>query len=502
MRVSFIPAQHGFAFTNDFVNPISIAGIPIEESRGRCGGMAFAALDYWHHRLPVPESAALPADGTPLADYIYHRLINSIVDNWFMYLHLMLTPDHPTVASGKGVARATREDEFPKLKKQLDQGIPQPLGLVRSRRPGDFPNDHQVVAYGYEQDETHTRVFIWDNNFPRREDVLTFTTGYDPDDQAVHHSGGTDWRGFFVSRYSPQHPWFLAENKLLSEVSGARVYAIHRGAKFWINNPAEFERLGYRWSEVVELPETSLSHVDDVPGDGVFVRELDRPEVLVVYGGAAFHIPDPGTLSRLAGNSPIHVLPRDGAAVLRKVPVDGTLLREESQPPVYLVEGGMLRLIPDPETFAARGVRWDRVGVVPDTALATLPLGFPLPAVHPLSWAGRPSGHLLTSDSDRIECVIEPGVRPFDEVEFVLAQAEGLTWRKEIMLYTDEGCWTIGIQNGIRVAASGLHRNQLPTASLTLRKAKLFGIMTGVLDLRDLDHLPEGARVTFTWATD
>jgi hypothetical protein len=105
VRVSFRPATDGFDFANNFVNQISIAGIPITETRGRCGGMAFAALDYWHYRLSVPRIPELPPDGTPLADYIYARLITSIIDNWPMYYHFMRTPDNPTWFNGIGVAR-------------------------------------------------------------------------------------------------------------------------------------------------------------------------------------------------------------------------------------------------------------------------------------------------------------------------------------------------------------------------------------------------------------
>lgn len=63
MRVSFRPARDGYAFTNGFTNHIKIAGLPITDTKGRCGGMAFAALDHWHQRLPVPAASALPPDG-------------------------------------------------------------------------------------------------------------------------------------------------------------------------------------------------------------------------------------------------------------------------------------------------------------------------------------------------------------------------------------------------------------------------------------------------------
>ncbi|HEX2417101.1 MAG TPA: hypothetical protein VHJ83_03090, partial [Micromonosporaceae bacterium] len=254
MRVPFDPARDGFGFINGFVNRISIADIPISTSQGRCGGMAFAALDYWHHRLPMPDARKLPPDGNPVADYIYQRQLISIVDNWLRYFHFMRTPDRPSLLGEIGVARSTREEEFPKLKRLLDQGLPQPLGLVQSRDFGGFEKDHQVVGYGYELDGDRTRVFIWDNVHRHREDVLEFSTRYDPGDRAVCHSDGRKFRGFFVERYSPRRPGHLSEGKAYRERSDDRVFVIYGGAKFWVKTRQEFEHLGIQRSDVTEVP--------------------------------------------------------------------------------------------------------------------------------------------------------------------------------------------------------------------------------------------------------
>jgi hypothetical protein len=208
MRVSFDPDRDAFAFRNDFVNRVSIANIPITETRGRCGGMAFAALDHWHARIPLPDRSTLPPDGDPLADYIYARLHTSMIDNWKKFVLFMHTPDHRTPLGGIGVSRIVRERELPKLKALLDGGVPQPLGLTQARELRGLAHDHQVVAYGYEQDATRTRIFIWDNRFGRRADVLEFTTGYVQHDRAIHQSDGSVWRGFFAERYSPKVPTY------------------------------------------------------------------------------------------------------------------------------------------------------------------------------------------------------------------------------------------------------------------------------------------------------
>ncbi|WP_143193906.1 hypothetical protein [Micromonospora sp. CB01531] len=84
----------------------------------------------------------------------------------------------------------------------------------------------------------------------------------------------------------------------------------------------------------------------------------------------------------------------------------------------------------------------------------------------------------------------------------MLTLGSGLTWRKELGLHAKDGDWTIAVQDAKRTDANGLYRYQLPEGQLRLRKAKLFGAVTGVLELNDLDRLPAGARVTFTWVRD
>jgi hypothetical protein len=374
---------------------------------------------------------------------------------------------------------------------------------VQSRGIDGFAHDHQVVAYGYEDDGDVGRLFIWDNRYPGAEGVLEFASVYDPGNRSVRQGNGDEWRGFFVENYSPQLPWYLSNGKLLSDQSDARIYVIYAGAKFWITSPDEFERLGFRWPEVVELKDGSLDYVSMIPGDRALLREIDEAPVSISYGGKGFHIPDPDTLTRLGFTwNDVRVLPRGSFNALNKVPRDLTLLKEENQAPVYVTGQGELHHIPDPETFAAHGFRWDRVGVVPDGTLADVPMGQPLPRSHPLAWSERPQGHFVTRDLDQVDYQVEAGARPDDDVEFVIQLGNGITWRKEIVLKADDGEWTIAAYDDVRSAANGLYRYQLSNGQLRLRKAKVFGVLSDVLELGDLAQLLTGARVTFTWIRD
>jgi hypothetical protein len=511
MRTRFNPREHGFKFANSFVNhvvSVPLLGIDIT-TRGRCGGMASAALDYWHHGLAVPPESSLPADGSLLGDYIYARLLNTMQANGWKFVHFMRTPDHPTLINGIGVARATREEECPRIKAVLDSGTPCLLGLTQARSIGELGGDHQVVAYGYESDERYSYLLIYDNNHPDVPVRLRFTSGYDPSEREVVQSTGEVWRGFFLGAYAPVLPWFLADGKLLSERSDGAVFVVRGGGRFHIPSPAELDAGGFAWSEVIETQDGSLAHVPPFPANGTLIRERSSAVVSVVFGGHAFAISSPDDFAALGLDwNAVRVVPDGSLAELPSTPRSGTLLREHSDPAVYVVEGAALRHVPDVETLDALGAVVENVGVVPDGSLATFPTGPPLPATHsdptpvPRSWAERAAGTIYTGAADRIDYVVAAGVRPADEVEFVLVLGDGISWRKEIVLHADDGEWTIAAQDGTRRAANGLYRYQLPNGRLVLRKAQTFGIVGDVHGLGSLDQLPDGAQVTFTWTKD
>jgi hypothetical protein len=511
-RAPFTAQQHGFAFSNSFVNHvIRIDFLNIDvTTRGRCGGMAYASLDYWSNGLAVPESSNLPEDGTLLGDYIYWRLIDSMVANGLKFFHFMRTPDHPTWINGIGVARATREEEFPRLKQLIDSRRPCALGLTQARSIGDLGNDHQVVATGYEDGDPYSKVFIYDNNYPGVESSLTFKTAYDPGEREITHSSGSVWRGFFVEAHAPQVPWYLPDGRLLSDQSDPAIHVVRSGGRLHIASPQEFDANGFDWNAVLEAKDGSMAHIATFPANRALVRERSSAPVYVVYGGKGFHIPTPEVFNALGLDwGSVRTIPDGSLGGLRNIPRDGTLLKEQSTAAVYVMRGGQLRGIPSAEEFEARGFVWELIGVVPDGSLDGIPVGpnleetvVPTTPV-PQSWAERSFGTVYTADGDEIDFSIQPGAKDANEVEFVLVLGDNLTWNKELVLREGAGGeWTIPVTKDARSAANGLYRDQLPGGQLRFRKAKTFGIMTDVHGLGNLEQLPVGAQVTFTWRTD
>jgi hypothetical protein len=211
-RAGFDPARHGFRFPNSFVNRVAtIPGHGNVETRGRCGGMAYAALDYYFCRIPVPAYTAanfapsrVPPDGHWLADYIYSRLMNSFfTGSATKFAEWTVHSDHETWFY-KGVTRWTKEEEFPKLRARIDSGSPASLGLIQATNLTDIGKNHQVVAYGYDYypDRGFMTVYVYDNNHPGAE--VRLTSG--PGNPHFNASTGEEWRGFFVHDYARVNP--------------------------------------------------------------------------------------------------------------------------------------------------------------------------------------------------------------------------------------------------------------------------------------------------------
>ncbi len=205
----FTCAEHGFRFANSFVDEFITlpSGGHAFTTRGRCGGMAFLALDHWHYQRPIPGGGTRPADSTPLAKLIQRRLFDSFVLNGLRYVEFSLMPLHPKWMIFKGAAKVTRTKEFPKVKASIDAGRPCAIGLCRANSPLELGRDHQVVCYGYEEGPDQSALLLYDNNHPGKEQRLTFATRYSRNgDMTIRHDDGSEWRAFFIEDYQPEEP--------------------------------------------------------------------------------------------------------------------------------------------------------------------------------------------------------------------------------------------------------------------------------------------------------
>jgi hypothetical protein len=113
--------------------------------------------------------------------------------------------------------------------------------------------------------------------------------------------------------------------------------------------------------------------------DGSVLKETSDPKIYVMYGNAKFWIPDPQTLFRLfpTGWNVVQVVPDGTLNPIDGMPKDGTILREEHNAYVWLIEASTKRHITTPSVLTRLG-GWHMVRVVPDFSLDKIPVGQPV----------------------------------------------------------------------------------------------------------------------------
>ena len=233
---NFDPAVNGFQFSNNNwpSNPIYIQllvpipgnGIPIADaSKGLCGGMVFAARDYFQIHQPL-SSVSLPANNTPLYNYIFQRLIDSfgLSTDHFTSGHTALRfwtlmnpalPDHETTIEPLGHGRAWLmiKEEWPKIKADIDMQILSPIGLVlvKSLNPFDMQHHHQVLVYGYSLNGNNLTLFVYDPNSPQVQCKISLNISNPAHTTNVSYSGQLKtnekiWCFFRIDDYFPRDP--------------------------------------------------------------------------------------------------------------------------------------------------------------------------------------------------------------------------------------------------------------------------------------------------------
>jgi hypothetical protein len=221
-HVGFVPSKHGFAFTNSWPSqPAVVRRTPFgsvtlgNAARGLCGGMVFAALDYWHAGIAPPEQR--PAAGTAA----YEHIVDRLVDSWHIpagvaqYYQWMNLPDADTgfevlgrrVLVERGLAWRTVNVQWRQIRADLDQGTPVALGVVTvdSADPRDLGLNHQVLACGYDVDGSTVTLTVYDPNRGRRDDtVVRFDTRAPQRRIAFENTLGLrrPVRGFFRTAYT------------------------------------------------------------------------------------------------------------------------------------------------------------------------------------------------------------------------------------------------------------------------------------------------------------
>jgi hypothetical protein len=210
----FSTDTHGFPFANAWEPGTPVVSVPTpfgpvtvgDASGGVCGGMVFAAADFYLFGVPVPR------DRSPeLVRYFCRRLL----DSWALpfgvarYFDWQRRPGATRrwrgLTTHRGVTRLTVEDELPRIRAAIDAGLPAPLGLVKveSWRPADLARNHQVLCHGYDDSDGAVTLHCYDPNWPGSSVALTVRTDEpDADVRVEHGAEGPSVRGVFLTDYA------------------------------------------------------------------------------------------------------------------------------------------------------------------------------------------------------------------------------------------------------------------------------------------------------------
>lgn len=176
---------------------------------GLCGGMAFAALDYYMARRELPKENGPTDQLTPeLRGYIWKRMKDSLSPrNVARVLAWMVVEHYVPLGSGKRLLLRWSKAEWKDLNRRIVENGAWPIALIgETKDPG---HNHQVLAYQRsEPAEEHGVVYVYDMNCPgagRKISMKFDGPALEADEDCASVLRGP-LRGFFCEGYSPVIP--------------------------------------------------------------------------------------------------------------------------------------------------------------------------------------------------------------------------------------------------------------------------------------------------------
>jgi hypothetical protein len=170
--------------------------------------MCFTVRDLFESGVPVPADREPPANASPRFDSIVRRQVQSL--DWLRLPVRFWLRNAFGGSLGADRARSTFEQEWPKVRREIDEDRLAMLGLIRvaTMNPLKLTSNHQVIAYGYAEDGRGVTLRLYDPNWPDHDDV-TATIHLDPSFRAtgLEQSTGEPLLGYFLASYDRADPY-------------------------------------------------------------------------------------------------------------------------------------------------------------------------------------------------------------------------------------------------------------------------------------------------------
>jgi len=268
----FLPSTSALHFSNAWPHlPLLTIQTPFapinlgDTALGVCGGMCYVARDLFEIRALPPTAFSAPSTtDDPVFQYTVARFFDSMTPGAVAtYYSLMdpALPDHETDLSKIGLAPHGRawvmiNDQWPKIKADIDSGHPSPIGLVltKSLNPADLGLNHVVVVFGYDLVGTDLTLHIYDPNFANNDAQKISLSIADPMSATTVTSNHLGLNCFFhLDDYRAVMPWqrsvFLGQTPPPSPVlaghsSPVSITMKNTGITTWTSGGSNPQRLG------------------------------------------------------------------------------------------------------------------------------------------------------------------------------------------------------------------------------------------------------------------
>lgn len=170
MKLSFDPVKNGWHFPAADI----AEAMGVKRSNGLCGGMSLSAVNYFRYGMHIPalnvSDLKKPAklSGSPVLDFILHSQF-AVFESPAILQH---KTDDIFLNNTERHHLDSINNEFPKIKKALDEGCFVILGLRSFNQ--EYKACQQTLVYGY-NDKDYT-LYMYDSNNPN-EEVMVKSNG-------------------------------------------------------------------------------------------------------------------------------------------------------------------------------------------------------------------------------------------------------------------------------------------------------------------------------------
>ena len=206
----FLPSRQGLHFANNYPPGPTVRFGPLDPRRigvgdasaGLCGGMCFTVRDLFEGGMAVPPDREPPVNGSPRFKSIVRRQVQSL--DWFRLPIRFYIRCAFGSALGGGLTKSTFEKEWPRIRREIDEGRLAMIGLIRvtGMNPFKLTGNHQVIAYGYAEDGRGVTLRLYDPNHPDSDDVtatLSLDEALRP--TTIAQSTGEPLLGYFLAPF-------------------------------------------------------------------------------------------------------------------------------------------------------------------------------------------------------------------------------------------------------------------------------------------------------------